>query len=999
MSSRDSYKKSVAVIGSGIAGCSAAFLLQKNNFDVTLMESQPTLGGHTLTTADPLPPVDLGFQVFNLTTYPNFTEMLEHLGVDSERSDMSFALSLDKGLLEWGSKRGLASLCAQRSNLCNPRFYGMVVEAIRFGYQATETLTNESLGKLTLGEYLKLRGYSDAFREWYVLPMCAAIWSSPNVEVLSFPIRPLVAFWKNHHLLDLFTPRPIWRVVKGRSKTYVDRIARELGENAVMKNMQAMAVRRGTNGQGVDVEVVDRSPKATQSTSTPMRVSTVMHFDAVVLACHADQALALLGESATPQERDVLAAIPYAPSDIYLHHDAKLMPRRHGAWASWNVIAEKKKDGDKRNVCVTYWAQSLQSFDKPTPDLFVTLNPFTPPDKDKTLLQLELRHPQLGGRAREAQAKLPSIQGNGSVYFTGAWANNGFHEDGLVASIEVAKRMCGDGDDNAAPAPCIPWSMDLHHRPLQGRNNPKPSCVEMACLTCFDRMASHALSGGAPMRIILPDGTERLYGDPNNRATNLIGADSEERYIPTLRAHSFELFKRIVYSHDIGLGEAYIRGEFDARRVGGSEGDGLSDVLAIMCRNLAQVENTRQSGGGAGVLSLLARAANSIGMAVYAAAHRARPNTREGSRKNIRAHYDLGNDLYKVFLDETMTYSSGVHRSTDDMAAPPAPAQHGSDASSDDDDRDSFDNADNAFRPDRLQTPPYQAMPLSPKMSLYDAQHNKFRLLLSRLTPAILADDPRCDDPSANHVTRSVLEIGCGWGALAMYGVTKFFANAITQGSKKPIHLRWIGITVSDEQLKEAQDRLAVSVAEGKLDEGVISYHICDYRDTKELFSLNRDGAFDGVVSVEMIEAVGHENLPEYFTSVSRALKPGRGVFSLQAISIPDKRYEAYRISSDFIREFIFPGGHLPCHDIMTQCAKAASLGSEPEFCLDIGPDYALTLRAWREAWEANKDVIVRKLGYSFALYRTYMFYFAYCEAAFQEKVLHDFVLSWTHTG
>ena len=136
-----------------------------------------------------------------------------------------------------------------------------------------------------------------------------------------------------------------------------------------------------------------------------------------------------------------------------------------------------------------------------------------------------------------------------------------------------------------------------------------------------------------------------------------------------------------------------------------------------------------------------------------------------------------------------------------------------------------------------------------------------------------------------------------------------------------------------------------------------------------------------------------------HFNSVAAAMKPGRGIFSLQAISIPDARYEAYRVSSDFIREFIFPGGHLPCHSIMTKCAKAANLGAAAEFCLDIGPDYALTLRAWRRAWEANKDTIVRTLGYSFELYRTYLFYFAYCEAAFQEKVLHDFVLSWTHTG
>ena len=335
----------VAVVGSGIAGASAAYLLKRKGHAVTLFEAGDYLGGHTCTTnsegtatqCKDAPPVDLGFQVFNLTTYPNFVEMLEHLGVDSERSDMSFAISHDNGALEWGSKHGLKSLCAQSQNAVSPRFWSMVCEAIRFGFQATEVLSNERLGRLSLGAYLNERGYSKAFRDFYVIPMCAAIWSSPNVEVLAFPVRPLVAFWKNHHLLDLFSPRPIWRVVKGRSQTYVKRIANVLGENNVQRNAQVMAVRRrsAASGGGVELEVVAKLSKdsaAASPTSTPMRVSSKQHFDMCVLAVHSDQALKLLGEDATAAERDVLSAIPYAPSDIYLHDDTSLMPRRRGAW-------------------------------------------------------------------------------------------------------------------------------------------------------------------------------------------------------------------------------------------------------------------------------------------------------------------------------------------------------------------------------------------------------------------------------------------------------------------------------------------------------------------------------------------------------------------------------------------------------------------------------------------------------------------------------------------
>jgi predicted NAD/FAD-binding protein len=400
----------IAVIGSGIAGLSAAWLLSQRH-RVTLYEEAPRLGGHSNTVEAAGIPVDTGFIVYNEPTYPNLTALFAHLGVRTKESDMSFAVSLDDGGLEYAGT-DLAGLFAQPRNLIRPRFWSMLRDLRRF-YAEAPSLAATLSPDTTLGALLDGRGYGAPFQNDHLLPMAAAIWSAPVHALRECSALNFIRFCDNHGLLK-YTNRPIWRTVAGGSREYVRRL-----RGPVAEIHQGRGARR-VNRMDSAVSVLDASGAESR-------------FDHVVLACHADQALKLL-DAPSEQEAAVLGAIGYTPNRAVLHSDRTLMPRRRSAWASWNYLGH----GD--GLQVTYWMNRLHDLPE-TPALFLTLNPTREPAGILHVEQYE--HPDFGAAAMRARDRLWSLQGQRRTWFCGAYFGAGFHEDGLQSGLAVAEQLGG----------------------------------------------------------------------------------------------------------------------------------------------------------------------------------------------------------------------------------------------------------------------------------------------------------------------------------------------------------------------------------------------------------------------------------------------------------------------------------------------------------------------------------------------------------------------------
>jgi len=413
----------IAVIGSGIAGMSAAWLLSRRH-RVTMFEKDGRVGGHSNTVDVELGgrgvAVDTGFIVFNERTYPNLTALFAHLGVPTKRSDMSFAVSRDRGRLEY-SGADVGGLFAQLSNVVRPRFWSMIRDVLRFYREAPRDLSLGRLEGISLGEYLLSKAYSPAFIEDHLLPMAAAIWSSPLAEMRNHSAAGIVRFFDNHGLLRL-EDRPSWRTVDGGSREYVRRLTASYAD-CVRMNCAARRVMRRPGG----VWIADER-------------GILSHFDHVVIATHSDQALELLDDP-TPLERQLLGAIRYQANPAILHQDATLMPRRQRVWSSWNYL----RDGNtaaEHSVYVTYWMNRLQGID-PAQPLFVTLNPPREPAQGKLRGRYLYHHPMLDNAAAKAQKRLWQLQGRGNTWFCGAYFGAGFHEDGLQAGLAVAEQLGG----------------------------------------------------------------------------------------------------------------------------------------------------------------------------------------------------------------------------------------------------------------------------------------------------------------------------------------------------------------------------------------------------------------------------------------------------------------------------------------------------------------------------------------------------------------------------
>ncbi len=408
----------IAIIGGGISGLVAAYHLHKSH-DITLFEANDYPGGHTNTIDVERNgrqySVDTGFIVFNDRTYPNFIHLLDELGVESQPTTMSFSVTCESTGLEY---RGadFAGLFAQKRNLFNPKFYRLLLDIVKFNRQAKLLLGDQSVSTQTVGEFIEGR-YSQAFVNQFLLPMGSAVWSCPFESFLQFPMQFIAEFYENHGLLNI-TDRPQWRVIKGGSRQYVKQLVSGFRERIIL-NAPVSGIRRSENL--VSLFVGGREEV----------------FDHVVFACHADQALQILGPSATAVEKEVLSAFPYEKNIATLHTQASVLPSARAAWAAWNYF---NPSGQNTKATVTYNMNILQSFDMQT--VFnVTLNDEGRIHPENVINEFVYHHPTFDIRQKRMQERHPELINRQRTSFCGAYWGNGFHEDGVTSALAVTRAL------------------------------------------------------------------------------------------------------------------------------------------------------------------------------------------------------------------------------------------------------------------------------------------------------------------------------------------------------------------------------------------------------------------------------------------------------------------------------------------------------------------------------------------------------------------------------
>ena len=405
--------KRIAIVGTGIAGMACAHRLQ-SNFEITLFEKDKRVGGHTHTVhvreEGREIPIDTGFMVYNETTYPKLTELFRELDVPTQPAPMSFGVQHCESGLEF-SGTGLRGLFAQPSQILKPRYWRFLSEISRFNSTCQEVLDRPEYQSLTLQEYLNIKGYHSNFRDHYLIPMSAAVWSSPPDAMLNFPAITLIRFFSNHRFLGMYGQLG-WRTVVGGSQTYRDRLIRPF-EDRIQVGREVTALRRGLTQ--IELSCLDQSRE---------------HFDAVVIACHADQALQMLVDP-TSEEQTTLGAFQYQKNVATLHTDSSLMPKKKAAWAAWNYRVER------RGVSTLYWMNELQKVSD-RENYFVSINDPGSINPSQIIQTIDYEHPLYTLKTMQAQSQLDQLNQTGAVFFCGSYFRYGFHEDALVSGFNAA---------------------------------------------------------------------------------------------------------------------------------------------------------------------------------------------------------------------------------------------------------------------------------------------------------------------------------------------------------------------------------------------------------------------------------------------------------------------------------------------------------------------------------------------------------------------------------
>ena len=406
----------IAVIGSGISGLSAAYYLSKK-FKVDLYEKEDHFGGHSYTydikDNQKILPVDLGFIVFNELTYPNLINFFQELKVPYEKSNMSFAVSVKDTNVEYAGKN-LSSIFSNKKNIFNIHFLKMIREIISF-YKTAPQILNNDIQNTSLGDYLDQSKISEYFKNYHIIPMVAAIWSMPFSKAKDMPLKLFLNFFINHGLFKL-KDRPQWFTVAGRSKSYVSKILPEIS-GEYYKNYKVKKITRSENNVRINIGAND----------------DFVDYDGVVLACHANESLALLAEP-SEQEKNILSEFQYVTNNAFLHTDEQLMPKNKLAWSSWNSISKQ----DLTNTCVTYWLNLLQNLNTDK-NYFLTLNPIQSIEPEKVIKKVIFTHPYFNLKNTNLQKDLKLLQGKNRTWFCGSYFGYGFHEDGLKSALEVVK--------------------------------------------------------------------------------------------------------------------------------------------------------------------------------------------------------------------------------------------------------------------------------------------------------------------------------------------------------------------------------------------------------------------------------------------------------------------------------------------------------------------------------------------------------------------------------
>jgi predicted NAD/FAD-binding protein len=409
----------IAVIGSGIAGLTSALIAQKNGHEVFLFEKNDYFGGHSNTIdfkqGDSSFPVDTGFLVHNRKTYPNLIKMFEYLEIPTVECDMTLSIKHTTDSLEWGGEN-LQTVFSQKKNLFKPSFYFFLMDILKFNRSAESYLELSLKNReMTLGNLLDKFNYSQELKKWYLIPMAAAIWSTPADKILDFPAWTFLQFCLNHHLLQV-NGRPKWRSISGGAKVYVKKITDQIQHKYLNAKIQKI--------------------NRTETSFEVFMNDEVHKFDMGILAAHPEQSLSLLS-SPTREEKDLLTLFKYQPNKAFVHQDQTVLPQSKSIWSAWNYLSSEKN----KNLCVTYLINKLQPLPTTEPVL-VTLNPNEDLlDKNKLKKVIDYEHPLFDFKTVEAQSEISKIQGKQSTFYVGAWQGYGFHEDGAKSAIEVAKKL------------------------------------------------------------------------------------------------------------------------------------------------------------------------------------------------------------------------------------------------------------------------------------------------------------------------------------------------------------------------------------------------------------------------------------------------------------------------------------------------------------------------------------------------------------------------------